>query len=322
MKRNSRNLLVGLIVGGVLLWLSLRQVDFSRVGTTLKAVDPLLVLTAILVGQSSNGIRAWRWRLLLSKSPGIARLFAWLAIGYLANNALPARLGELARVESLKRYEGIPRGLGLSSIILEKVFDGLTLCLILGCMLLLHDFPDWVSWIGALSVAAFGGAALFALLCLRYRSRVLRVAETLLKPLGGIGVTLLGLARSAAAGLEALKRPANFVQCLLLSCGIWGIEMVAVFLLFRAAGLQLGLWAALFTVTILSLGMLVPSPPGFVGTYEYFGSRALGVLGVEPSMAIAVTFLLHVQLLLATTAVGFLCLVATGRLNFSAIRSP
>ncbi len=152
-------------------------------------------------------------------------------------------------------------------------------------------------------LAAFGGAALFAVLCLRYRDRVLRVTETLLKPLGGVGVRVLGFA--ASAGLETLKRPANLARCLLLSCGIWGTEMVAVFLLFRAAGLPLDLWAALFTATILSLGMLLPSPPGFVGTYEYFfGSRALGILGVEPSVAIAVTFLLHVQFLLATTIVG------------------
>ncbi len=311
MTKRAARLALGFLLGALFLWLSLRRVDFSRVAATLAEVDLLLLLAAFVVGQGSNWTRAWRWRLVLRRPPGTGRLFAVLMIGYFANNVLPARLGELLRVEALKRDHGIDRAEGLTSIVVEKLLDGLTLCWVLGGLLLLYDFPPWVAWIGRLSFAIFGGALLFAWLTLRHRRGVLRLARWLLHPLRRLSAPILRFVESAATGLAALGRPVILARCLLLSLATWAVEMTGAWILFRAADLDLGPLAALFVITILSLGMLVPSPPGFLGTYEYFGSRALEILGVEPSVAIAVTFLLHFQFLLATTAVGLVCLVLT-----------
>ncbi|MCP3958329.1 MAG: flippase-like domain-containing protein [bacterium] len=311
--------MIGLLLGILFLWLSLRHVEWARVRSALGAVDLLLFLAAFLVGQTSNWVRACRWRLLLARPVPVGGLFAATMIGYFANFALPARLGELFRVERLKRAHGVPRGRGLASLVAEKVLDGLTLCVILGGILLVNDFPAWVSWVAYASFALFGGALMAILVFLRYRQWALALVRRLLSPFGRLSTSVLHFAESAAEGLETLRRPASFISSLLLSFAVWAIETVAVWTLLRAAGLDLGLEAALFVVTILSLGMLVPSPPGFVGTYEYFGSRALGLLAVDASAALAATFLLHLQFLFATVVVGVACLLWTG-VGFGALR--
>ncbi len=305
-------LLPGLLIGAVLLWLSLRSVDLAQAARVFSGVHLGLLLAAVVVGQAANWLRAWRWRRLLRHPPGLGGVFAAMMIGYFANNALPARLGELARIESLKRRYGTPRGEAFVSIVVEKVYDGLTLCFALGAVLLVHDFPPWVSWVGRASFVLFAGALAAAALCLRHRPAMLALLARLARPLGRFSAPLLRFAESAAEGLEQLRRPSALLSGLALSFSVWGVEAISVWILLRSAGLQVGPGAALFLIAILGLGMLVPSPPGFVGTYEYFGSRALGALAVAPAQAVGVTVLLHLQFLLATLVVGFICLLATG----------
>src|SRR5690606_34146162 len=101
----------GIALGLALLGLSLRGVDLRGVLREIRSADPLLFLAAIAAATAPMVVRAWRWRVLLEPSrPGTAfrSRFEATMIGFMANNVLPARVGELARAYALSRAERVP----------------------------------------------------------------------------------------------------------------------------------------------------------------------------------------------------------------------
>ena len=85
-----------------------------------------------------------------------------------------------------------------------------------------------------------------------------------------------------------------------------------VWLLFRAAGLHLDPLESLFVVGVMTLATMMPSPPGYLGTFELFTKQALGLFGVAGAKALGTTLVLHTQVLVVTALVGVICMVCTG----------
>src|SRR5688572_20419721 len=124
---------IGVAVSALLLWVAVRGVSLDEVLGELRRVRPLWLVPVIL----SLFVRFWltavRWQLLLRpiKQIGVHRLFAVTLIGFMANNVLPARLGEFVRAYALGRAEGLPPSLPFATIVIERIFDGFTLLLFL-----------------------------------------------------------------------------------------------------------------------------------------------------------------------------------------------
>ena len=117
----------------VLLWVAVRGVNLDEVLLQLRQVR-LVWLIPVL---ASILVRFWltavRWQLLLRPVKRIAvhRLFAVTLIGFMANNVLPARLGEFVRAYALGRSEALPASLPFATIVIERIFDGFTLLVFL-----------------------------------------------------------------------------------------------------------------------------------------------------------------------------------------------
>ena len=124
---------IGVAVSAVLLWVAVRGVSLDEVLAELRRVRPLWLVPVI----ASIFVRFWltaiRWQLLLRpvKRIGVHRLFAITMIGFMANNVLPARLGEFVRAYALGRAEALPPSLPFATIVIERIFDGFTLLLFL-----------------------------------------------------------------------------------------------------------------------------------------------------------------------------------------------
>ena len=135
------------------LWLALRNVDLGTAAARIAESDLRFVFAAAIVLMVGIWIRAVRWRILLAPlgRTTTAQSFSALSIGYLANNALPARLGEIARVVALHRAAGIPRSGALGTIVAERLFDVLTLLLMLGVAAVASGWENpWAGLLGLL----------------------------------------------------------------------------------------------------------------------------------------------------------------------------
>jgi uncharacterized protein (TIRG00374 family) len=215
-------------------------------------------------------------------------------------------MGELVRAYSLNRATGISKTLALSTVMLERVFDGLALVAILA---LLASFGDLPAIGGTLAYAAgllFVVVASGAWLVISNEALALRLLRGLTSPLpDGLSDFAEAKAQAFASGLRALREPRALAEIGLLSCLIWSVEALSYYLLmvgFHTAIGALALPAAFFLTVVINLGIMIPSAPGYVGTFEAAGIAALTPFGVAEESALALTIVAHaVQWLLVTT---------------------
>src|SRR5690242_4508223 len=151
--------MVSAVAGGVvaiaLLAWALRGVHFSEVMAHLRNARPVPLLAAVLLATSTYPIRMVRWRLLLRGADGralpAAPLWHAVAIGFMANNILPFRAGELVRLIAASRLAGARFSAVLSSVAVERIFDGLTVVSLLSLSLLASNLPQDVA-VGGVSL--------------------------------------------------------------------------------------------------------------------------------------------------------------------------
>jgi len=140
---------IGLGVSLLCLWLAFRRVEVAELVRSFRDVRPLYLLVALILAVFVRFfVTAVRWQVLLHpvKRIGLHRLFAVTMIGFMANNVLPARMGEFVRAYALGKTEQLSKSLSFATIVVERVFDGLTILLFLLLSVFFFSFPAWITW--------------------------------------------------------------------------------------------------------------------------------------------------------------------------------
>jgi len=135
---------IGLLIGGLFLWLSLRDVQLSAVASSLRSADLWMAIPFLLSLALFYWLKAVRWSILLRPTRDIpARdLVPAMMIGFAGNNVLPVRLGELLRVFALGKEQYISISTVFGTVVLERVFDVVTLLLLLTAALYASPFTS------------------------------------------------------------------------------------------------------------------------------------------------------------------------------------
>lgn len=240
--------------------------------------------------------RALRWRLLLQPVPDTqtGRLFNLLNIGYLVNNLSPLRLGDVLRAYLCAELERLSVVRTLSTVVIERVADTLAILLLLLVLLPSVVLPAYVAR-SAVGVALAAIAAAFALVFLALRGEwSLALFDCLAKRLPVFAhASLRRMVVSAREGSSALGSWRRAVAVLAWSLVIWLATAAQFHVVMRAAALQLPFTAALTVLCLTSLGMVVPSSPGYVGVFEYITVVALSLFAVGREVALGYALVLH-----------------------------
>lgn len=301
---------LGLIISPVLLYLSLRGVNMAEVGEALGKANYIYLVPVVLLLCVSYYLMAVRWKFLLEplRPIGANALFPYLMVGYLVNNVAPARLGELTRSFMVGQRTGLGTGSTLATVVIEKVLDGLTLLTVLGVVLLVFPVPVWVSRIGLAALLFFGAATLSLYALRRERvSRLLRSALSHLKP-QALARTAMGAQERLAHGLQVLREPRQLLASVGVSLAIWALTTLMYFLVFLSFDFALSPFVAVVLMAVLSFSLVIPSAPGFVGTFEFVGVFTLGLFAVAPSPALSLILVLHATQIVPTVLLGLACL--------------
>jgi uncharacterized protein (TIRG00374 family) len=296
------------------------RLDLGKVGTVLGTADYALLPLSLGATFCSYLLRTVRWQRILAPTARLPfrSLYPPLMIGFMANNLLPARMGELVRAYSLGRATGLSKTLGLSTVMLERVFDGLALVTILALLAFFGDLPAVGGTIAYAAGLLFVVVAAGAWLVISNEALALRLLRALTSPLpdalGGFAETR---AQAFTSGLRSLREPRTLTAIGLLSALIWSCEALSYYLLmlgFDNAIGALALPAAFFLTVVINLGIMIPSAPGYVGTFEGAGVTALTPFGVAPESALALTIVAHAGQWLLVTLIGA-ALMARGGLT-------
>ncbi len=308
-------MLIGLIVSASFLVIILRDIRWQLLGTSLRhaRIWPLVIATAGFI--ISYAVIALRWKALLGERRlRFIALFEVLNIGLICNVILPARGGDMVRVVLLHQREHVRRSASLASVLLEKLFDVAALVILLIPAMLWVNFPNWVLF--ALALAVVGVVIGFVLCIVLARSSrdfaLLPLVHRLPARILTRANSFFGAFRD---GLRLLFSWRRMVQVCVLSLLIWTINSVAAY--FVLFGLRIGgvsLPAIFVVIAIMNLGLIIPSSPGYVGTYEFLGVSALALFHVERELALEYALVLHMLTLLIVVGVG---IASMGRLGYS-----
>lgn len=303
---------VGLLISvGMLAWL-LYSYDLKELSASLQSAHyrylwpiPLLIVTNFL-------LRSIRWRVLFVDEIGrpLKSFYRSLMIGYLFNNLMPARAGDLVRVYHLSKSETLSKSKILATLFAERTGDLLTLLGLLTMVLLSYPaLPLWIKRAGFLVGAGTVGAVCVVVFLRLYGELGLASILRLAAPLIGNRSTRLDeMGRNFLSGLGGLCHVRIGALFLLLTAMLWGLELGVAALIASAFQLDIAAGNLLFVMIAITVGTLVPSSPGYLGTFEFFGLSTLAMVGHTGGNALSFVIVLHAVTILGAGLLGVLCL--------------
>jgi uncharacterized protein (TIRG00374 family) len=312
----ERRLLVRIAASIALLAILLWRIDLTDAGHALREANYVFILPALACFGIAKLLVAHRWRIMMSTFAVLPflPLFGILCVSNLANNVLPARLGDLIRVQvPAQRFDLSRARLAATVFATESLLDGIALAGLGLIGLALIDIP------------AFPTEVFWAILGLLTGSLVAVVPLAHLKLEGGwtrrtvvqrlperIRLTLEEAVPHFLDGLAVFRHGRLGWQAISLSFALWLMEVAVFFLLGRAFDIELSMQAWMLVMITANLITAIPVTPSNIGAYEVAVTELLKALGVDAGVAGGFAIAAHIFNILWITAVGFVAMWALG----------
>ena len=308
--------LAGLGVSGAALALTLRGKHLDRIWSEMLHADYRFLWPYLAILTAIHVIRTVRWGILLepvAKVP-FSKLNAVSAVGFMALMILPFRLGEFARPYLVAERPRLRVSAALSSVVVERVADGLFTAVLL--MLTLLAVPEGTRGLHAFRVA--GGvvfvvfATLLAFLVLAYRNRprAVRLTHRLLDPLSPrVAERVSGMMDAFIHGLRLVPSRWKVALFFLLTFVYWAVNGWGIKVFARSFDFELGFIDAYTVLGVLVVGVMIPAGPGMVGTFQAAVAGGLSlVVANAGDRAFAFANVLWMVQVAQQTALGFIFL--------------
>lgn len=315
---------VGIAISVAAIWWAGHNIDWPLLGRELARFDYLWLIACLPIIWVQYVIRAIRWDYLLRPITKVAyrsRLTSTV-LGFTGNLLLPLRLGEIIRAVDLGKRESISKASVLSTILLERVLDGLILIpILLISAYLLGVFQGGSTIVAYIrTTALFFSLAYVAVLVVvvvlaLIPERFLALLKFLFKPLPQrFSEKLLEIIASLVEGLMLLRHPRLIVPAVAYTVLLWLMLSLPLYFMALGVGHKVSFTAAVFVQGLLCVAIAAPSAPGFVGTFHK-GIQAgftLPMIGMSNEKALTVAIVFHAATFVFTVAYG-LTFVVRGR---------
>jgi glycosyltransferase 2 family protein len=301
-------ILAGIAISGLALLIVLRDVEWSAVLDRIQEANYGLLVLAAPLTVGTLFIRALRWRVVLKLATPARfwHLFGSLNVSYFLNNLLPLQVGDIGRAYLLSELAGVSMTRTLSTQVVERVMDVLTLLTMLLVLALFIDIPADVRTPSIILAVVFGSLAAALLITASRQQRALAIAKRLIRLApAGSRPKLQSMAASAVEGLSGLSDLRTATLLLAFTIGLWLSVGVVIYTCFQAFDLPLGYGPALFIVVATTFGFFVPSTPGAFGVYHAIVITVLtSVFDIEKSSAVSFALVVHLIFYLPPMAIG------------------
>lgn len=309
----SLRISIGIAISAVFLFLAFRGQDFGEIRDSLRETNLWWALPALALYFMGVYLRAIRWRILLRPVAPDAttnQLFPIVVIGFMANNILPLRAGEIVRSVVVGREFQVRKTSALATIAVERIFDGITMLGFLAVSMIFVSLTSELQHLAIISFIVFAVLLLGMVLLTFGGDLVSRILQLVLGPLPDtVGTRVEKLAESFLSGLGVLKSRGDLLKVVLTSVGAWLLEASMYYLLAVGFGTQvrevMTVAATLLTTGVANLSTLIPGAPGYIGQFEYGVKLVLnGAFNVPESQALAYAILVHAALYFPITIYG------------------
>jgi uncharacterized protein (TIRG00374 family) len=312
----------GLVISAGFLAFFLYRTDFGDIAEAFEGADYALALAAVPLYFLGFWIRTMRWHVLMKPVADIPtwRMYPVVLIGLMANNVMPARVGELVRAYLIGEREKVSKSSALGTIAVDRTFDGLTLVAILATVTVFSGTDASVRGIGIATGIVFISAT-FVLAALAFSPDKARgVALKLFTILPrGIEERMAGFLDSFMAGVQSVRSPSVMITAAVLSFSSWSVEVVMYYVVGEAFHLNQGLHVYYLIAAASNLALSILASPGGVGPFEVTTQAVLiDIYNVSQQQGSAYALALHALLLGPVIIAGF-CLLWASQISLSDI---
>ena len=303
--------LAALVLAFVVIWW--RGPDWGSVFDAFKVVIWSWIVLAFLLNVVSTLFRALSWRLTVGQAlppehqPKLVHVLSSFGVGLLANAVVPGRLGELARVATLRRHlPDAPPGTSatlVGTVFAHRLFDLVPASILVVWVLLTAEVPHWA--VVSITIAAAVGFALFTVAWLSARRHD--------RPVMGEGMgSLRQLVVMGRQGLSVLKAPVPLAGAILLQCMGWLMQLLAVYVAMQAFGIDAPLPAAGLVLVLMNIATIVPLWPGNIGLVQAAVAIPLRNYGVPYAIGFAYGLALQAIEIACGVTLGLIAIAREG----------
>lgn len=298
----------------VFLALALRGIHFGDLWAALQTAQWGWLIPSVLITVGLLVLKGWRWQLLFLPEHRLPfkPVFAALCAGYLASNVFPARAGELVRLILLVSDQPVDAARTLSTIVVERLLDVLTLLVLMVVLLPFVSLPEWMrtsaQLLGVVALVAAGAIVLFSF----WKQRLLALAHTVLRRVRFLDKPGVYAALGHLIDGFATLRGRLGLALIGISLLAWFAVVLMAWTAGMAVRLDAPITAFTLAVVVTSLGMVVPSSPGYIGIFHYLVTVALAPFGIPKEIALTFALVWHAANYLTLSGSGVIALWAYG----------
>jgi uncharacterized protein (TIRG00374 family) len=300
------------------LYLAFRGIDLNELLFQLRNSNYIWAITGMLIGTVFGSyLRALRWRYLLNpmkRNIGISNLFSAVMIGYMMNALIP-RSGEVSRPVLLAKKENISKGFAFGTIVVERIFDMLSMFIFFGICLfyfrqkLSEAFGEYnfegISLYFSVAILLFVVLIIIMLFNLEKTELIVEKITKKILPerfQEKIHKSFISL----ISGFLFIKNPKSYFPIFSLSLLIWLSYATSSYLTFFAFNIHLNFFDANLILTLMSFAMTLPLPGNSAGTFHFFTKTALvSIYGINAEVALGYATVSHLLGLVGLLIIGF-----------------
>ena len=303
--------LFSILISFIFLYLAFRRVNIAEVIQVIGSANIfylILVLIAVVLGLI---VRSYRWKIITSqyKNLPVKEFFQATNVGLMTNNILPFRLGDIMQAYFLAYKNNLSKSTVFSTIVLERLFDLIVAGLLIICSSFFVPLPRQI---GRTRVIIFITViCIIVFLVFRSKEKFIGLVEKI-APSDKTSNRIKELLENFYTGLRFIKDKKTLVNAALCTIALWIIYITTVYLCILSFGFKLNILAAIIIQCITAISVMIPSSPGYIGTWEFFSVLALSIFGIVKSQALGFAVVLHFFSWLPVTVIGFFILVTSG----------
>ncbi|MDR1942278.1 MAG: flippase-like domain-containing protein [Endomicrobium sp.] len=317
LKKHFVKILLGVLFSSVLIWLTLRQIDFKNSWELIKSANYYVLIPGALIYALTYFLRSIRYYFMIYpiKKTRLFENFPYTMLGFFMNNIIPLRLGEVIRAKVTGERLGISRSAALGTIVVERLMDMINFVLFFFIIMIVLPFPDFIKKSFYTAAVVFGAMLIVLFIISKNDKKSLEMLSKLPLPLK-IKDLFLSIFSKFTGGLIILKRPAVFSASFAISLLVWITESCFLVITAYACGINISILGGIFVVIIIGIGAILPTAPGYIGAFEFMGVTALSVLGVHKDSAFACIAIYHFLQIIIIFLLGFASVIKA-RISFA-----
>ncbi len=311
-KKHFFKILLGCLFSVILIWLTIRQIDFKNSFELIRNANYYILIPGVLIYAFTYVLRSIRYYFMIYpiKKTKVLENFPYTVLGFFMNNIIPLRLGELIRAKVTGERLGISRSSVLGTIVVERLIDVIIFVMFFFIIMLVMPFPEFIKNTFYVCGAVFGTALIVLFLISKHEEKAAAFVSKIPMP-AKIKSFVMSLFEKFAGGLIMLRKPGVFFASFAISVLIWVAESAFLVLTAKSCGVDISILGGIFVVIIIGIGAILPTAPGYIGAFEFMGVTALSALAIDKDAAFACIAIYHFLQLMVIFSLGFASIVKT-----------